>query len=52
VSARIEANNFQLIFRVSTDLRWRFRIFAANHDLKLNELLRLAFAYYEKRHGN
>lgn len=41
-----------LNFRVSADLRRRFRVFAANHDLKLNELLRLAFDEYEKRHGH
>ncbi len=46
-----EANNVPLNFRVSTDLRRRFRMFAAKHDLKLNELLRLAFDEYEKRHG-
>ena len=47
-----EANNVPLNFRVSADLRRRFRVFAANHDLKLNELLRLAFDEYEKRHGH
>ena len=47
-----EANNVPLNFRVSADLRCRFRVFAANHDLKLNELLRLAFDEYEKRHGH
>ncbi len=46
-----EVNNIPLNFRVSADLRRRFRVFAANHDLKLNELLRLAFEEYEKRHG-
>lgn len=46
-----EANNVPLNFRVSADLRRRFRVFAANHDLKLNELLRLAFDEYEKQHG-
>ena len=47
-----EANNVPQNFRVSADLRRRFRVFAANHDLKLNELLRLAFDEYEKRHGH
>ena len=47
-----EVNNVPLNFRVSADLRRRFRVFAANHDLKLNELLRLAFDEYEKRHGH
>ena len=50
-SEEIEANNVPLNFRVPTDLRRRFRVFAANHDLKLNELLRLAFDEYEKKHG-
>ncbi|MBU2781160.1 hypothetical protein HAP98_12915 [Acidithiobacillus caldus] len=46
----VETNNVPLNFRVSADLRRRFRVFAANHDLKLNELLRLAFNEYEERH--
>ena len=45
------ANNVPLNFRVSASLRRRFRMFAAANDLKLNELLRLAFEDYEKRHG-
>jgi hypothetical protein len=47
-----EANNVPLNFRVTAELRRRFRMFAAAHDLKLNELLRLAFNEYEQRHGN
>lgn len=43
------ANNVPLNFRVSADLRRRFRMFAAANDLKLNELLKLAFDDYEKR---
>ncbi len=46
----VETNNVPLNFRVSADLRRRFRVFAANHDLKLNELLRLAFDEYEEQH--
>jgi len=46
-----EVNNVPLNFRVSADLRRRFKVFAANNDLKLNELLRLAFDEYEKRHS-
>ncbi|AOL21939.1 hypothetical protein MOU_20595 [Xanthomonas citri pv. malvacearum str. GSPB1386] len=46
------ANNVPLNFRVSADTRRRFRMFAAAHDLKLNELLRLAFDEYEKRHSS
>lgn len=45
-------NNVPLNFRVSADLRRRFRMFAAAHDLKLNELLRLTFEEYEKRHSS
>lgn len=45
------ASGQPLNFRVSADLRRRFRMFAASHDLKLNELLRLAFDEYESRHG-
>ncbi len=44
------ANNVPLNFRVSADLRRRFRMYAARHDLKLNELLKLAFDEYESRH--
>lgn len=43
-----EKNNMPLNFRVSSDFRRRFRMFAASHDLKLNELLVLAFDHYEK----
>lgn len=49
--ADVEANNVPLNFRVSADLRRRFRMFAAAHDLKLNELLRLAFDEYERNHA-
>lgn len=45
-----EANNVPLNFRVTADLRRRFRMFAAAHDLKLNALLRLAFDAYEQKH--
>lgn len=44
-----ERNNVPLNFRVTADLRRRFRMFAAANDLKLNELLKLAFDHYEKR---
>ena len=47
-----EANNVPLNFRVTAELRRRFRMFAAAHDLKLNELLRRAFDEYEQRHSN
>jgi len=51
VEAADEVNNVPLNFRVTADLRRRFRMFAAAHDLKLNELLRRAFDEYEQRHG-
>jgi hypothetical protein len=47
-----EANNEPLNFRVTAEFRRRFRMFAAAHDLKLNELLRRAFDEYEQRHSN
>lgn len=43
-----EKKNMPLNFRVSSDFRRRFRMFAASRDLKLNELLVLAFDNYEK----
>jgi len=50
VDSEDAANNVPLNFRISADLRRRFRMFAAANDLKLNELLKLAFDDYEKRH--
>jgi len=50
VSDEHETNHVPLNFRVSADFRRRFRMFAAANDLKLNELLRLAFNEYEERH--
>jgi len=47
-----EANNVPLNFRVTAELRRRFRMFAAAHDLKHHELLRRAFDEYEQRHGS
>jgi len=44
-----DKNNMPLNFRVSPNFRRRFRMFAASHDLKLNELLILAFNEYEKK---
>lgn len=44
------ANNVPLNFRVSGEFRRRFRMYAAAHDLKLNELLRIVFDEYEQRH--
>ena len=46
-----EVNNVPLNFRVPGEFRRRFRMYAAAHDLKLNELLRMAFDDYEKKHS-
>lgn len=46
-----EAKHVPLNFKISGELKRRFRRFAADHDLKLNELLKLAFEEYEQRHG-
>jgi len=46
-----EPNDAPLNFRVSADLKRRFRMFAAANDMKLNELLRKAFEEYEAKHG-
>lgn len=46
---RVEAGQVPLNFRVTADLRRRFRMYAAAHDLKLNELLRLAFEDYARK---
>jgi len=59
VSARVRSTtsptdtdtNLPLNFRVSAEFRRRFRTFAVTHDMKLTELLRLAFDEYEKQHG-
>ena len=45
------ANLEALAFKVPPDFRKRFRQRAVMADLKLNELLRLAFDEYEKQHG-
>lgn len=41
-------NNMPLNFRVPGEFRRRFRMYAAAHDLKLNELLQRAFDEYER----
>lgn len=38
-----------LNFRVPAEFRRRFKTYAAQHDMKLNELLYKAFEAYEKR---
>jgi hypothetical protein len=45
-----EANLTPLNFRISASFRREFRTYAATHDLKLNELLRLCFEAYRRQH--
>ena len=45
-----EANLTPLNFRIPASFRREFRTYAATHDLKLNELLRLCFEAYRKQH--
>lgn len=40
-----------LNFRVSATFRREFKTFAAQHDLKLNELLRRSFEAYRQKEG-
>lgn len=44
----ISAASAPLNFKVDDDFRRRFRLRAAEHDLKLNELLRECFASWER----
>ena len=41
-----------LNFRVSASFRREFKVFAAEHGLKLNELLRRSFDAYRRQQGN
>jgi hypothetical protein len=41
-----------LNFRVPAGFRREFKTFAAQHDLKLNELLRRSFEEYKRQHGD
>jgi hypothetical protein len=41
-----------LNFRVPASFRREFKTYAARHDLKLNELLRLSFETYRRQHGD
>jgi len=43
-----EANLAPLNFRIPASFRREFRTYAATHDLKLNELLRLSFEAYRR----
>jgi hypothetical protein len=40
-----------LNFRVSAEFRRQFKVYAAQHGLKLNELLRLSFEAYRSQNG-
>jgi hypothetical protein len=41
-----------LNFRVRASFRREFKTYAARHDLKLNELLRLSFEAYRRQNGD
>jgi hypothetical protein len=41
-----------LNFRVPASFRREFKTYAARHDLKLNELLRLSFETYRRQNGD
>jgi hypothetical protein len=41
-----------LNFRVPAGFRREFKTYAAQHDFKLNELLRRSFEAYRRQHGN
>jgi len=47
-----EANFTPLNFRIPASFRRAFRTYAATHDLKLNELLRLCFEAYRRQKGD
>jgi hypothetical protein len=47
-----EANFTPLNFRITASFRREFRTYAATHDLKLNELLRLCFEAYRRQKGD
>lgn len=50
--AEKEQNLAPLNFRVSAAFRRDFKTYAATHDLKLNELLRLSFDAYRQQKGD
>ncbi len=50
--AEKEQNLAPLNFRVSAAFRRDFKTYAATHDLKLNELLRLSFDAYRQKKGD
>jgi hypothetical protein len=46
-----ETGGQPLNFRVSDTFRREFKVYAAQHGLKLNELLRLSFEAYRRQKG-
>ena len=49
-AARIKGDSEPLNFRVPAEFRRRFKMFAAENDMKLNELLFKSFDEYAQRH--
>ena len=47
-----EAGGQPLNFRVSDTFRREFKVYAAQHGFKLNELLRLSFDAYRRQNGD
>ena len=47
-----ETGGQPLNFRVPEAFRREFKVYAASHGLKLNELLRLSFASYRRQHDD
>lgn len=47
-----EIGGLPLNFRVPGAFRREFKVYAASHGLKLNELLRLSFEAYRCQHGD
>jgi hypothetical protein len=47
-----EAGGQPLNFRVSNTFRREFKVYAAQHGLKLNELLRRSFEAYRRQNGD
>ena len=46
-----ESGGQPLNFRVPNAFRREFKVYAATHGFKLNELLRLSFDAYRRQHG-
>jgi hypothetical protein len=47
----LPAGGMPLNFRVPDSFRREFKVYAARHGLKLNELLRRSFEAYRREHG-